>query len=70
MPNRAPSGPKFEEGQSHKGAELNSGLTFGGERLDSLKADTHWERAPFFETTLHGSGLQFLTLLRHPLKAT
>ena len=28
----------------HQGVELNSGLTFGGKRLDSLKAGAHWER--------------------------
>ena len=70
MPTREPSGPKFEEGRSHKGAELNSGLTFGGKRLDSLKAGAHWEWAPFFEMTLHGSEWRLLTLLGHPLKAT
>ena len=36
-----------------KGAELNSGLTFGGKMLDSLKAGAHWEKAPFFEKALH-----------------
>ena len=46
---------KLEEGRSHKGVELNSGLTFGGKKPDSLKAGAHWEWAPFFETTLHGS---------------
>ena len=70
MPTREPSGLQLGEGQSHKGAELNSGLTFGGKRLDSLKAGAHWEWAPFFETTLHGSEWQLLTLLRHPLKET
>ena len=68
-PTGEPSGLKFEEGRSHKGAELDSGLTFGRNRLNSLKASAHWEWAPFFETTLHGSEWRLLILLRHPLKA-
>ena len=68
MPTKGPSGSKFEEGWSHKGVELNSGLNFGGKRLGSLKAGAHWEWAPFFETTLHGSEWRLLILLRHPLK--
>ena len=38
---KGPSGLQLEEGQLHKGAELNSSLTFGGKMSDSLKAGAH-----------------------------
>ena len=53
MPIKEPSGLELEEGWSHKGVELNPGLTFGGKKLDSLKAGAHREKTPFFEKALH-----------------
>ena len=53
MPIKEASRPELEEGRSHKGAELNSGLTFGGKKLDTLKAGAHLEKTPFFEKALH-----------------
>ena len=52
MPVKKAPEHKLEECQSHKGAGLKSGLTFGGKIPDSLKAGAHCERAPFFEKTL------------------
>ena len=38
MPIKEPSRLELEEGQSHKGAELNSGLTFGGKNFRQFKS--------------------------------
>ena len=58
MPNKEPSRPELEEGRSHKGADLNSGLTFGGEMLDSLKAGAHWR-----EDTILRDGIALIRMV-------
>ena len=53
MPTKEAPGCELEECQSHKGAGLSSGLTFGRKIQDSLKTGAHREEAPFFEKTLY-----------------
>ena len=54
---KEPSRPELEEGRSHKGAELNSSLTFGGKKLDSFKS-----RRPPREDTILREGIALIRM--------
>ena len=56
MPTKGSSRPKLEEGRSHKGAELNSGLTFGG------KSWKFKSRCPLRKDTILREGIALIRM--------